>query len=479
MKSKITGIFTIIAVIAILGICIFGYQIVTQKRKEAQKQKEGVRDTAVSVQTSRVTRSRIDNILTFNGDIQAIQSVDVQPKISGRLLTLAVDGKQRVEEGTFVKAGQLIATIDDRELSAQLANAEAKLAAEKAALAAAQADVGSGEAGILNAKATLEQRKASLASSAAAMDSAQATFTDKEREKARQKGLLEKEATTQQNYDKAATEYDQAVAALNQAKAAQLAEEAQVRSAEAAIQQAEATLTRSKASVQQAQAAVMQAEASLQQTQVNLAETKLYSPMDGVVSSKYMDPGSMVSPTTPVVTIMDMAEVKVIISVPVNQLPLIIPGKTKANLRTVSLPGENIPCTVAKIYPAIETVTRTAQVELRIPNTKDDFGGYRLKHGMYATVEILIESRPDVLAVDISLPIRNLKKQIVFVCEGDKVRAADVKLGVRFGDKVEVLDGLSEGEEIVVVGQHRLTDGSVIKRIEGNRLDIPIVEQPF
>jgi len=89
------------------------------------------------------------------------------------------------------------------------------------------------------------------------------------------------------------------------------------------------------------------------------------------------------------------------------------------------------------------------------------------------TAEILIETREDVIAIDSALPIRNLERQLVYRVKNDNtVQAVDVKLGTRFGDRVEVLDGLQEGDQIVIVGQHRLTDGAAIKVLAGNRLEM-------
>jgi HlyD family secretion protein len=473
MKKIIIPLLTALIVIALLGGSIFGMLAVQKKHSEDQKKKAGPRDIAVPVQTGRVTRSRIDEILTFNGDVQAMQSVDLQPKISGRLATLAIDDGLLVSEGARVKKGQRIATIDDREWKAQLENARAALAAADAALAVARADVLNNNAGLVNAKANAEQQRAARQSSIAALASARAARTDKERELARQKNLLEKQATTQQNYDQAETASDQARAEFDKAEAAEKAAEAQVRSAEAAIQQAEAAIERSKASVQQAQAALQQAEANLHQAEINFSETSLYAPMDGVVSKKYVDPGAMVSPTTAIVTIMAVDQVKVLLSVPVNHLARVNPGTTSARLRTVSLPGRTIDCKISKIYPAIDLATRTAQVEIVLDNAPDEQGQCRLRPGMYVTVEMLIESRDNVVAIDTSLPIRNLDKRIVYVVDGDKVRAVDAKLGIHFANKVEIISGLKEGDEVVVVGQHRLTDGTTIRRIEGNNLSLP------
>ena len=470
--GKLKSIVTFIIIIAILGCSIFGYVKVSAMHKAAQIARAGKRDMSVTVQTAKVGRANLDEVLTFNGDIQAMQSVDLQPKISGRLLSLALENGTIVEENVIVKKGERLALIDDRDLKAQQANAAAAKAAEIAKLSVAKANVISAEAAILNSKATLEQRTADLKSTKAAAESAKAALADKQREMNRQKNLIEKQATTQQNYDQAVTAYDQAQADFRKAEANTTAAEAQIRSAEADIQQAEANLERYKANVIEAEASLQQAEANLEQAEINLSETRLYAPMDGVVSKKNVDPGAMVSPTTTIVTIQDMDTVKVILSVPVNHLPALVPGETKARLRTVSLPGQEIPCTIHKIYPSVDIDTRTAQVEIRIKNTLDKFNAYQLKPGMYATVEVLVLSKPNVLAIDSALPIRNLTRNVVFRVKPDKasVEGIDVKLGIRFNSMVEVLGGLSEGDEIVIVGQHRLTDGSPIKILQGNNL---------
>ncbi|MDD3695341.1 MAG: efflux RND transporter periplasmic adaptor subunit, partial [Lentisphaeria bacterium] len=473
MKRILVPIFTLLLVVVLLGGSVFIMLRIQARIREENKSKGARRDLAVPVQTARVGRARIDELLTFNGDIQAMQSVEIMPKVSGRLAALGQDGQFFLSEGSHVQQGQQIALIDDREWKAQLANAEAAKSAAEASLAVAKADILNSEAGLLHAQASLEQQNAALLSAQAAQASALAARIDKEREQSRQHNLLAQQATTQQNYDQAQTAAEQAKAEYDRSEAAAKAVEAQVRSAQAAIKQAEAALERSKASVQQAVASLMQAKANLQQAQINLSETRLYAPMNGVVSQKNVDPGAMVSPTTPIMTIVAMDQVKVLLSVPVNHLSRVRPGQTKARLRTVSRPGEQIDCLISKVYPAIELNTRTAQVEIVLDNAPDEDGDYALKPGMYASVELLIQSREDVLAIASALPIRNLGKFIVYVAEGNKVRAVDTRLGIHFADQVEVLGGLQENDEIVVVGQHRLTDGAAIRRVEGNNLKLP------
>lgn len=435
--KKFRALLTIVAVIAIITASIKVMGAVSAKRSADQKAAGASGKRLVTVRTAAVGRADIANILTFNGDIEAMHSVDLQSRVAGRLLSLRLADGTPVEEGVTVKAGQPIAKLDDREYGAQLANAKAAVAAANARSTVARAE--------------LEQRRASLRSSIAATASAQANFDDKQREFTRQSKLVESNAATQQSLDLAGTALAQAKANLEQHRANEKAAEAQVASAEAQIVQAEADL--------------QQAKAQQESAQISFDETVIYSPMDGVISKRHVDPGAMLSTSTTIVSIVAIDTVKAIISVPVNHISKVIPGKTHATLRTAALPDKAIDCVVGKIYPAVNTATRTAQVELRVNNVYSKQSGYALRPGMYASLDMILEKRDNVVAIDISLPIRNLDKELVFVCEGDKVKSVPVKLGVRLGDMVEVLEGLEEGQEIVVQGQHRLTNGSLIKRV--------------
>lgn len=437
--NKLSLGLTLLLVVAILGGAGYGAKWYSARQQEQQKAARGGRDDAMTVSTATVTTADLKTVLTFNGDIEALQTVQLQPKVAGRLLKLALDDGTPVEEGVVVQQGQLIAQLDDREYLAQLDNAKASLAAAEASRAVA--------------KAGLEEEKAKYASNLAATQNAQANYEDKVREQKRMAGLVAGNAGTQQSLDQANTALAQAKAQLDQAKADEQGALAKITSAEAAIQQAEASYTR--------------AQASLETAELNYAETKIYSPMRGVISAKLVDPGVMLSSSTPIVTIVSMATVKVVVAVPVNHLSRVLPGKTHATLTTPALPGREIDCVVEKIYPTVDIVTRTAQVEFRVKNERDEATGtFLLRPGLYASVAVLLEERKDVVAIDISLPVRNLDRNLVFVCHGDTVEAVPVKLGTTFRGLVEVLEGLQAGDEIVVQGQHRLTDGSKIRRVQ-------------
>lgn len=440
MKTKPLRTIAVIAfAIAILGGATWAMRRISAVRSEALKQ-QAVRalDNAMAVRTARVGRTDIGNTLTFNGDIEAMRTVQLQPKVAGRLLSLELEDGTPVEEGVRVGKGVRLAQLDDRECHAQLSSAKAARSAAAATLEVS--------------RAALAQKKAARLASQAATASSQANYDDKERELKRQESLVSRNASTSQNLDLARTAFAQAGAELKRCQADESAAQAAVLSAEAAISQSEAALE--------------QSEAKLEEAQLNFDETRLYSPMDGVVSVKHVDPGAMVGVGTAIVTIVSMDTVKVLLSVPVNHLSKVVPGQTRAVLRADTIPGQAIECRIDRIYPSVDPSTRTAKVELRLPNPREGGAGpHLLRDGMFASVDLLLEDHRNAVAIGQDLPVRVLDKHIVYVCDGDQVRAVPVELGLRSGGLVEVLSGLDEGDEIVVQGSHRLTDGSRIHRI--------------
>ena len=93
-------------------------------------------------------------------------------------------------------------------------------------------------------------------------------------------------------------------------------------------------------------------------------------------------------------------------------------------------------------------------------------GQWALRPGMYATAEIRMAMRSSALMVPASSVVRVLDRQVVFVVEDNAARAAQVATGIRSGDQVEILDGLKAGDEYVVMGQNKLTDGVRVERVK-------------
>jgi RND family efflux transporter MFP subunit len=337
----------------------------------------------VPVRTALVERRDISEVLLFTGELESPLAVEVKPKIQGRLEKLELEGGEPTTEGAEVKAGEVIAELDRRELEAQVALAEAQ---------ARQAEV---------------------------------TLADRERERRRLEALFAEEVATEQARDAAVTAHESA------------------------------------------KAAEAQARAQLELAKVNLDETRIRAPMDGVVMERRADPGAMVGPSAAIVRIAQMNPLRLMLAIPARLLPMLEEGQTRVAVSTDVWTDREVDGTLARVFPEADPATRTVRAEVHLDNAKTN-GSWPLRPGMYATARLTLATSPGALAVPASSVIRVLDRQLVFRVENNTARAADVKTGLRDGAYIEILEGLSDGDEYVVMGQNKLTDGAPIERVAAN-----------
>ena len=273
--------------------------------------------------------------------------------------------------------------------------------------------------------------EAQLALAKAQVQQSQAVLADKTRERRRLEALFAEDVATEQARDTAVAAHESAEAALAQARA------------------------------QEALA------------QVNLEETFIHAPMNGVVAERYVDPGAMVNASTPIARLVQMSPLRLMVSVPAHMLSVLRPDVTPVQVRTAAYHDRVFDCVVSRIFPTVDTKTRTAHVEILLENTRNDNGHWLLRPGMYATAEVRMSMREAALMVPAASVLRVLERQIVFVVEGDITRAATVTTGIRSGDQVEILEGLKADDEYVTMGQNKLTDGATVERVHATAATAP------
>ncbi len=167
-----------------------------------------------------------------------------------------------------------------------------------------------------------------------------------------------------------------------------------------------------------------------------------YSPASGVVTEKQAVQGMHVTPGQSLYRIADVSVVWVEADVYEAEIALTKPGQ-RAAVTLDAYPGERLFGQVIFIYPYVEENTRTVRVRFGLDNRRG-----RLKPGMYANVEIHAP-----IGVGLTIPadavLDSGTRQLVFVAEGDGYfQPRDVKIGQRLGDKVQILEGLEEGEQV-------------------------------
>jgi membrane fusion protein (multidrug efflux system) len=212
----------------------------------------------------------------------------------------------------------------------------------------------------------------------------------------------------------------------------------------------------------EAETGLQQAKASAAIAKKSLADCKLYSPVDGVVGKRSVEPGMTAMPNLASITIVKIQKVFAIVSVPENEISAVKKGD-KANIRIAALNNSEFTGTVEETGVIANPVSHSYKIKIAI-NNKDN----QVKPGMICNVNLLRESKSARLMVP-GEAVRVDENGNTFVyavsSSRDNVERRKVKTGILFNNGIEIISGLNEGEKVVVTGQQKLADKSLIKII--------------
>lgn len=209
------------------------------------------------------------------------------------------------------------------------------------------------------------------------------------------------------------------------------------------------------------------ARATWELARLQLSYTEIRAPIAGTVTQKtdIVKVGNAVVPSGGVIQSADSALFKVEdldslivrISVPERELQRLSTGQS-AELTFDAVPGQRFAGEVVLIRPAVDASTATFQARVRVRDPEA-----LLKPGMFGRVAIVYERKPDALQIPRAALLDGDGPPRVFVVEDGKAVEREVKLGLGNGAWVEVVAGVAEGEEVVVVGQGALRPGSAVR----------------
>ena len=177
-----------------------------------------------------------------------------------------------------------------------------------------------------------------------------------------------------------------------------------------------------QAKLKVASSRVAQSEAALNVANARLAYTQIHVPEDNgsgyrVVGERFVDEGAMLSPNTPIVSILDIGKLIAVIHVIEQDYPKIQKG-FKASISTDAFPGRTFFGEVVRIAPLFKEKSREARVEIEIPNTDR-----LLKPGMFVRVEIAYEKHEDATVVPVEAIVKRNSVQGVFLVDHDQKTA--------------------------------------------------------
>ena len=414
-----------VGILILLGAALYWAGAESRKQTKAVPPAVENRQRQIPVETVLLHRGSLEHRLHLTGSIVAEATVDVFSKVSGIL------EKIKVNQGDKVEAGQIIAMVETEEKEAELQEDRAALDVLRARWA--QMETGARPEEIAQAEQLVRQTKASWE-----------TSLDNYR---RLEKLKERNFISQQRLDEAMLKVT-----LNEAEYSSAREKLTLLKKGARQEDRDALL-----------AQIRQAEATVRLAEMQLKNTTIRAPIDGIVSKRFVDQGTLVSKTTPIVRIVAMHRVKAVVQVVESELAQLRCGAV-ADISVDAYREEIFKGTVTCISPTVDAETRTADMEIQVDNRD-----YRLKPGMFARVNLVVQRRDDVLLLSKDSLLRESGSAMAFIHDSGRASLREVTLGLEGEQFVEVLKGLQEGDEVIVAGHYELRDGMPVKVIRRHK----------
>lgn len=384
---------------------------ITGCKGRAEDALAAVEEDYIPVEVQKAEIKDMGNNITLQGKVHANDEAMVLPKIPGKV------SEVKVKLGDFVGKDSVLFVIDQGDIMRSLEQAQQSVNL-------AQKSVDQAENGINTAKINYESLKENIENA--------------ENNLKRTKELFEAGAVPKSQLEQA-----ELAASRKPLEAA----EGQIRQAEIGYQQALNQLS--------------QAELGYQQAQSSLEDTLVKAPMKGVISSLNVVAGELASGAQPLATISDIDKLYFQVDVTENIVNDLSQGQ-KVSLYIPAAMEEEISATIDFISSTPDSRTQLYMVKIYIDNSN-----HKIKAGMSGHISLDTEKRQGVLVIDSRAVLDREGEVYVLVVEEDHALEKKVTLGMDTGSEVEVIEGLKEGDMVIVKGQHYAVDGEKIKIVGG------------
>lgn len=388
----------------------------------------------VAVATAKAEARDVPTYIQATGSLVAEETSDVATQASGQVVSTPVN------VGTFVRKGDVLARLNERDARLRLQQAQSGVQQAVAAVRQAEARLGLQPGGNFQASAIPEVR-----ASGASLEEAQAQLRLAEANERRYRSLVETGDVAMSTYDQYRTARDTARAQVNAAR----------QGLEVAIN----TARQSNQAVQSAQAGVESARAAVAIAQEAVANTVVRAPYAGYVSNRPVAVGEYVTPASVVATILRTNPIKLQLLIPEGDAPHITPGMG-VSLEVDAFRDRKFAGTVSAVNPAIDPASRSATVEALVQNPDNS-----LRSGMFAAARIARGggSRAVYVPRAAVLNDQNTQSYRVFVIQGDTAKLRVVQIGTEEGDMIQILSGVEPDETVAINNTQQLFEGARVR----------------
>ncbi len=374
------------------------FAVVTISCGVNEPRKSVTETAAVPVHTVAVASEKWPADYQATGSVQAKVTATLSSKV------MATVEQVLVQPGDHVTAGQFLVGLDARDLDAGLRRAQAIQAQAQSAVPEAANAVSGAKANLALADITLK----------------------------RMQKLTEQRSVTKQELDEATAK--QALA-------------------QSAFEMAASRLRQSESRVKQADQEVLAASLTRNDTKIN-------APFAGVVIAKSAQPGDLVRPGSPLLTLEQAGGHRLEVNVDESRLGLIRTG-TQVRVAIEGAGGCEGLARVSEVVPTVDPQSRSYLVKVDLPPVGEAKPCVALRSGMFGRATLTDGDRL-VIAIPATAVRENGQLQSVFVVEDGRAHARIVTIGQRRGAEVAVLSGLQRGEKVVTLIPELLTDGVLI-----------------
>ncbi|MGI0480901.1 efflux RND transporter periplasmic adaptor subunit [Geminocystis sp. CENA526] len=395
-----------------LGGCFWEAKSEAQEERVVRQAPSIPAVDVVKVSTGILTQPR-----EYIGTTEPIKEVILRSQAEGQILNLTVD------VGDRVTAGQVIAQLDDTLLKASLYRAEAELASLNSAVTEAEADV-------ISAQAQVKSNQVQLAQA--------------EVDANRLDELYNEGAIARREVELAQTE-------AKTVQQAVISAQSQVSVRQAAVKTAKGRITAQKAIIDE--------------EKKRLNYTQIKAPSSGYVLERLTEQGNLIQPGGEVIKIGDFSQVKVAVAVSELDLENLALGKS-VNVTLDAFPNEKFTGIINRISPSADRNSRQIPIEILLSNPQQKINGgllARIKFSQNNVAPIVI---PET-ALKINNPRENILSNTVFVLnnsiDNPQVTTRQVTLGQSRNGKVEILNGLTTNDRIVVRSSDKLENGQTVR----------------
>jgi len=371
-----------------------------------------------SVTVASAHRATIALTVDYAAQIRSTQEIVVSPKVAGRVATV------RADIGQNVRAGQVLFTLESKDYDAQARQAQAALDSAKANLTR------TGDSGlssqVIQAQAAVQQAQIQLNDAKDLYDRTQKLFTAG--------------TASRQQLDGAKAKYDSAGIGLDTARQ-------------------NLSLLQDKGGPQStgvASSQVDQAQATADLAQSQLDNTIITSPITGVVASRAVDPGELVSSAVPAFVVIDLDSLVAEAAVEETQVAKIHVGQ-RVSVRVEAAGNAALVGVVQTISPSADPHAQGYTVKVRL-----EAPGEAVRPGMFARLSLPVSTRDNVLVVPNTAIVTETGVPYVYLVVSNIVKKTAVQIGSADQSVTEVTEGLSEGALVITEGQSFLAEGDTV-----------------